>query len=176
MAYVMDVNIGQAAKASGLSERMIRYFEKQGLIPAPERHGSGYRSYGDAEVRRMRTIALAQDVGFPTTVIAQLVAMMDEASAEPANPEVEATALAELDRKTEELRGRIARMTDRARAKLGEMDVEPDIDWGPPIPPQVTEPRAGIAIVHVDGGRADQRPSSSASSKTEWTRDLCSAE
>lgn len=175
----MGVNIGQAAKASGLSERMIRYFEKQGLIPAPKRHGSGYRSYGDADVRRMRTIALAQDVGFSTTVIAQLVAMMDEAAAEPANPEVEATALAELDRKTEalqELRGRIARMTNRARAKLGEIDVEADIDWGPPIPPQVANPKAGITIVHVDGGRADQRPSSSASSKTERTRDLCSAE
>ena len=63
------MNIGQAAKASGLSERMIRYFEKQRLIPEPARSGGGYRAYGDADVKRMRTIALAQDVGFSTDVI-----------------------------------------------------------------------------------------------------------
>ncbi len=146
----MGVNIGQAAKASGLSERMIRYFEKQGLIPAPTRSGGGYRFYSDDDVKRMRTIALAQDVGFPTTVIAQLVAMMDQAKAERANPGAEAEAMAELDRKTEalfELRGRIGAMVDGSRSRL--LDEEPDIDRGPPLPARVAERPRGIAIVTV---------------------------
>lgn len=150
-AYMTTVNIGQAAKASGLSERMIRYFEKQGLIPAPERRESGYRSYTDDDVRRMRTIALAQDVGFPVPVIAQLVSMMDDAKRE--NPDAESDALAELDRKTEalqELCGRIHVMVDRARAKL--IDDEPDIDWGPPILKQAADLSRQIKIVTVKRG------------------------
>lgn len=175
----MGVNIGQAAKASGLSERMIRYFEKQGLIPAPRRSGGGYRSYSDDDVRRMRTIALAQDVGFPIEVIRQLIASMDEAKADVANAQAQANAMVELDRKTEalrELRGRIAQMTDRARAKLAEVDDEADIDWGPPLSPRDAGRPVGITIVNVDRGREDQRPRASAPSKKERARDLCSAE
>lgn len=134
----MGVNIGQAAKASGLSERMIRYFEKQGLIPAPERSGGGYRAYSDDDVRRMRTIALAQEVGFPTPVIAQLVSMMDKAKAEQAGSEADAEALAELDRKSEalaELRGRMGVMVERARSRLPEMNrLTPSPEPGPRRP------------------------------------------
>ena len=155
----MGVNIGQAAKASGLSERMIRYYEKQGVIPEPERSGGGYRSYSDDDVKRMRTIALAQDVGFPTTVIAQLVSMMDKAKAERANPDIEAEAMAELDRKTEalsELRGRIGSIVDRARSRL--VDEEPDIDWGPAPPLRETARLDDIRIVTIDRGREAARP------------------
>lgn len=148
----MGVNIGQAAKASGLSERMIRYFEKQGLIPMPARQGSGYRSYGDADVKRMRTIALAQDVGFPVPVIGQLIAMMDEAQAEQGDIGAQDEALAELERKTEalaELRGRIGAMVDKARSRLPLLDDDPDIDWGPP-PSGPAEQPSGINILTVD--------------------------
>ncbi|QCB43632.1 MerR family DNA-binding transcriptional regulator [Sphingomonas sp. PAMC26645] len=152
------MNIGQAAKASGLSERMIRYFEKQGLIPAPERRDSGYRSYGNADVRRMRTIALAQDVGFPTPVIAQLVCMMDKAQRE--NPEAEAEAMAELDRKTEalqELRGRIRTMVGRARSRLD--SDEPDMDREAPSADLGVVRPGGPTIVTV-GPKRDARHSS----------------
>lgn len=157
----MGVNIGQAAKASGLSERMIRYFEKQGLIPAAERQGSGYRSYGDADVKRMRTIALAQDVGFPLPVIAQLVAMMDKAQAEHGDVGAQHEALAELERKTEalaELRGRIGAMVDKARSRLPMLEEESDIDWAPPSREAAERPR-GIRIVTVHRGDETSRRS-----------------
>lgn len=134
----MGVNIGQASKASGLSERMIRYFEKQGLISTPERSGGGYRSYGEADVRRMRTIALAQDVGFTTEAITRLLSMMDDA--QRADPEAEARAMADLDRREEaiaELRGRINGVVDRARSRLEASDIEiveeDEIDWRPRV-------------------------------------------
>src|SRR3546814_2057637 len=48
------VNIGAASQASGVSQRMIRHYEKIGLIPAPLRRESGYRDYADADVHRLR--------------------------------------------------------------------------------------------------------------------------
>lgn len=150
----MGMNIGQAAKASGLSDRMIRYFEKQGLIPAPERSGGGYRSYSDDDVRRMRTIALAQEVGFPTPVIAQLVSMMDKAKAEQADEQ----ALAELDRKSEalaELRGSIGAMVDRARSRLPE--VEMDVDWGSPPAEQAIRRPSGPTMIVLRQAAASAR-------------------
>ncbi|HYN58822.1 MAG TPA: MerR family DNA-binding transcriptional regulator, partial [Rubrivivax sp.] len=43
------MNIGQAAKASGVSAKMIRHYEVVGLVPAPKRTESGYRQYDDSE-------------------------------------------------------------------------------------------------------------------------------
>ncbi|KQN25809.1 hypothetical protein ASE86_06295 [Sphingomonas sp. Leaf33] len=169
------MNIGQAAKASGLSERMIRYFEKQGLIPVPERRDSGYRSYGDADVRRMRTIALAQDVGFPTPVIAQLVTMMDQAQRD--NPDAEAEAMAELDRKTEalqELRGRIRTVVDRARSRLDAHG--PDMDWGAPTANLEEGPLRGPTIVTVGPERDGRRPGAAAARRVVRERDLTTAD
>src|SRR3546814_9605996 len=43
------VNIGETSRQSGVSERMIRHYEKNGLIPATAGRGAGYRDYGRAE-------------------------------------------------------------------------------------------------------------------------------
>ncbi len=45
------MNIGQAAKRSGISAKMIRYYEEIGLLPAPKRSDSGYRIYSDADIK-----------------------------------------------------------------------------------------------------------------------------
>lgn len=131
---------------------MIRYFEKQGLIPAAARSEGGYRSYSENDVCRMRTISLAQDVGFPASAIAKLIAMMDKAETEREDPCAEVEALAELDRKTgaiAELRGRIRSIVDRARSRLP--DEMPDNDWAPD---SVGDPRRSIEIVVVRAGAA----------------------
>ena len=46
-------NIGQASKASGVSAKMIRYYESIGLIPLSARRESGYRDYGAADIHRL---------------------------------------------------------------------------------------------------------------------------
>ena len=56
------MNIGAASDASGVSQRMIRHYEKIGLVPAPPRRGS-YRDYADPDVHRLRFIANARDLG-----------------------------------------------------------------------------------------------------------------
>ena len=74
------MNIGAASQASGVSQRMIRHYEKIGLIPAPPRRGSGYRDYSDADVHRLRFIANARDLGFGTEEITTLLALWSDRS------------------------------------------------------------------------------------------------
>jgi len=100
------VNIGEASKASGVSQRMIRHYEKIGLIPPALRRDSGYRDYSAADVHRLRFIANARDLGFGTGEIMTLLALWSDR--ERASGEVKAMALAhaeELGRKAKALEG-----------------------------------------------------------------------
>ncbi|RUM06175.1 Cu(I)-responsive transcriptional regulator [Rhizobium chutanense] len=67
------MNIGQAAKASGVSAKMIRYYEQTGLISAAERKASGYRDYSEDDVHMLRFIRSARDVGFQVAEIQKLL-------------------------------------------------------------------------------------------------------
>tara|TARA_B100001063_G_scaffold243904_1_gene275504 strand:+ start:145 stop:597 length:453 start_codon:yes stop_codon:yes gene_type:complete len=67
------MNIGQAAKASGVSAKMIRYYEQTGLIPAADRTDSGYRDYSDTDVHMLRFIRRARDLGFSVAEIGDLL-------------------------------------------------------------------------------------------------------
>jgi MerR family copper efflux transcriptional regulator len=69
------MNIGQAAKASGVSAKMIRHYEEVGLVPAPSRTDAGYRQYTDAEVHTLRFIRQARDLGFSIHEIGELVSL-----------------------------------------------------------------------------------------------------
>ncbi|MFX5562915.1 MerR family transcriptional regulator, partial [Acinetobacter baumannii] len=71
------VNIGAASDASGVSQRMIRHYEKIGLVPAPPRRGT-YRDYADADVHRLRFIANARDLGFPIEEIRTLLGLWSD--------------------------------------------------------------------------------------------------
>lgn len=69
------MNIGQAAKASGVSAKMIRYYEQSGLIPAADRTASGYRDYSDTDVHMLRFIRRARDLGFSVAEISDLLGL-----------------------------------------------------------------------------------------------------
>ena len=69
------MNIGQASKASGISAKMIRYYESIDLIQVAGRTGSGYRMYGTDDVHVLRFIRQARTLGFPIEQIRQLLTL-----------------------------------------------------------------------------------------------------
>ncbi|HLZ84764.1 MAG TPA: Cu(I)-responsive transcriptional regulator [Caulobacteraceae bacterium] len=89
------MNIGRASAASGVSQRMIRHYEKIGLIAAPPRRESGYRDYSDSDVHRLRFVANARDLGFPIEEIRDLLGLW--ADRHRASAEVKALAVARAD-------------------------------------------------------------------------------
>lgn len=69
------MNIGAAAEASGVSAKMIRYYEEIGLIGAARRSESGYRTYGEEDVRTLQFIRHARLLDFPMPEVTRLLAL-----------------------------------------------------------------------------------------------------
>lgn len=74
------MNISEAAKATGLSAKQIRDYEKIGLVRPSNRTESNYRSYADADIQRLTFIRHARDVGFSLAQIGELLAFRDAPS------------------------------------------------------------------------------------------------
>ena len=89
------MNIGQASKASGVSVKMIRYYESIGLIDAPLRTESGYRVYSDSQVHALRFISQARDLGFSVEQMGDLLALWRDRSR--ASSDVKAIALQHIE-------------------------------------------------------------------------------
>lgn len=67
------MNIGQAAKGSGVSAKMIRHYEEIGLVPAAQRTAAGYRVYQDKDLHIFRFIRQARILGFAIEQIKELL-------------------------------------------------------------------------------------------------------
>jgi MerR family copper efflux transcriptional regulator len=71
------LTIGQVARQSNVGVETIRFYERQGLIPPPPRRSSGYRSYTQEVIQRIRFIRRAKELGFTLPEIGELLALRD---------------------------------------------------------------------------------------------------
>ena len=98
------MKIGEASIASGVSQRMIRHYEKIGLVPAASRRDSGYRDYDDRDVHTLRFIGRARDLGFPIEEIRTLLGLWHDRHRSSADvKQLALSRAAELKRKAKEL-------------------------------------------------------------------------
>ena len=86
------MNIGQASKASGVSAKMIRYYESVGLLPEADRRESGYRDYGAPDLHRLAFVRRARDLGFSMDHIRALLSLWSDGSRSTAEIRAVATA------------------------------------------------------------------------------------
>jgi len=94
-------NIGEAARQSGVSAKMIRHYETIDLIPPPSRTFAGYRLYTDADVHRLGFIRRARGLGFSIKQIEALLGLWDDRSR--ASAEVKRLAQSHVDELAEKI-------------------------------------------------------------------------
>lgn len=111
------MNIGEAARATGLPSKTIRYYEEIGLVPKAERATSGYRRYDQRAVQTLRFVHRARQLGFSVEACRGLVALWRDRHRSSAEVKALAMArIAEIDRKLRELqsmRATIGALADR---------------------------------------------------------------
>ena len=99
------MNIGTAARQSGLPPKTIRYYEDIGLLTA-DRAANGYRDYSNEDVHRLRFIQRSRSLGFSVEECRQLLSLYTDRDRASADVKAIATEkLCEIDRKIAELTG-----------------------------------------------------------------------
>lgn len=103
------MNIGEASAASGVSSKMIRYYESIGLLAPPPRRDNRYRDYGGLEIHELRFIGRARALGFSIKDIGALLSLWrDRTRPSKEVRDVAEGHLAELDARIAHLQGMAA--------------------------------------------------------------------
>lgn len=103
------MNIGQAAQASGVTAKMIRYYESIGLMPPSPRSDAGYRRYGEQDLHLLRFIRQSRRLGFGIDQIRQLLALWQDRGRSSA--QVKALAQSHVDELNQRI-GELVAMRD----------------------------------------------------------------
>jgi Cu(I)-responsive transcriptional regulator len=119
------MTIGEAARRSGVSAKMIRHYEQMGLIPPAPRREQGYRDYSDRDVHILRFIGRARDLGFGMSEIAGLLDLWADRNRHSADVKAIAAArLADIEARISEMQAMAATLSRLADCCAG--DDRPD--------------------------------------------------
>lgn len=100
----VPMKIGELAQRAGVNIQTVRYYERRGLLPEPQRRPSGYREYGPDALDRLRFIKRAQELGFTLAEIGELLALRLDPTTPAAAVKARAEAkIADIDRKLHDL-------------------------------------------------------------------------
>lgn len=98
------MTIGNIARAAGVGVETVRFYERRGLIPEPERSRAGYRQYDQKAVRRLRFIVRAKGLGFTLREIGHLLDLRATPGAGCADVQATAEAkIADIDERIAQL-------------------------------------------------------------------------
>jgi MerR family mercuric resistance operon transcriptional regulator len=108
------MRIGMLARQTGCQVETIRYYERVGILPEPQRGLNNYRHYGEMHRRRLRFVRRCRDLGFRLEEVRNLLGMIDGGTQSCA--EVEALARQHLD----EIQTKIADLR-QMESRLGQL-------------------------------------------------------
>ncbi len=119
------MNIGEAAKASGVNAKLIRHYESISIIPKASRSDSGYRIYSDADVQILAFVKRARNLGFSMKEIKKLVSLWRNKTRASADvKQLAQTHVKEMEIKIEELQTMVRALKHLSRNCHG--DGRPD--------------------------------------------------
>ena len=119
------MNIGEAARRSGLPAKTLRYYEDIGLIAPSGRRTNGYRDYSERDVRLLRFVQKARSLGFSVRQCRELLDLyLDQARASADVKRIALERIAEIERKIRELEAMKAALEHLAEKCHG--DERPD--------------------------------------------------
>ena len=123
------MRIGEVALASGISAKMVRYYEAIGLTRAAKRRPSGYRHYEMSDVHRLRFIRIARDVGLSLTEIREILALWGDRKRSSGEIKTKALAkIGELQRRLADVNAMMATLRELARTGKHHRQAWPDMD------------------------------------------------
>lgn len=116
------IRIGEVAAQAGVNVQTLRYYERRGLLPEPERGTSGYRAYDPGTVRLVRFIKRAQELGFTLREIEDLIELRQSPRRGAEVRAVAAAKVADIGRRIRQLKA--------MRTALGELMDACDCEGG----------------------------------------------
>src|SRR5262249_9977088 len=131
------LSIGQVARLTGVGVETVRFYERQGLLAAPDRKASGYRQYGEDALARLRFIRPAKGLGFSLKEIRELIALRVAPDGTCADVKERAAAkIAAIEvkiRDLQKIRKALLRLTASCRGSgsLQECSILETLDLGP---------------------------------------------
>jgi DNA-binding transcriptional MerR regulator len=134
---VRGLRVAELAAAVGVSPDTVRYYERAGLLPPPDRTAAGYRSYDAGAVDRLRFIQGAQRLGLHLADIRDLLTVRDTGTC-PCEPAEDL-----LRRRLAEVDAQIARLVTLRAEMAAMVDALPAADCLPPTPGRWCPPTEG---------------------------------